>query len=421
MDTDDLLARTCAEIAGSPEPGYVKDSQLRYLAVSPAYAALWGLEPGELVGRATPDAADAEPGGNLTERDEKERRSLVFGRSQTLCLRGAKDERGVLIHIRRLRLPDGRIFIVGRDWKQQRQAAGLSADASPTPVGSDLPAVEAGKSRIVVVAGDAAMRDDLSGRVAAWGFDGCAVADGEEAVAVRRAARAVGSDVDLAVIDVGDHRDFARLRSFAGGRPSADLPVVLLAPWSAMPGESVDMPANIRLWLCKPAPAARLHAAVLAGLVPDAADAGAAAADDDRAAARPPAGSAPDAIIAVGAGADQIVFGRVLEQIGLKHRTVSTGDALLEAYAERVPAVVLIDVCLPRIDALQTARAIRALEADRALKTPIIGITDATIENGRARCLEAGMDEHLMKPVSPRRLGETIRRRLIAYAARDRA
>lgn len=60
--------------------------------------------------------------------------------------------------------------------------------------------------------------------------------------------------------------------------------------------------------------------------------------------------------------------------------------------------LVLMDIMMPVMDGLETTRQIRNLEENSGQHTPIIGLTANTMDSDRHRCLEAGMDEYLVKP-----------------------
>ena len=56
-ETDDSLIKACAQVSEDPNPAFVKDSELRYLAVNKAYAALWDCQPMDLIGKLVGGAA----------------------------------------------------------------------------------------------------------------------------------------------------------------------------------------------------------------------------------------------------------------------------------------------------------------------------------------------------------------------------
>ncbi len=62
------------------------------------------------------------------------------------------------------------------------------------------------------------------------------------------------------------------------------------------------------------------------------------------------------------------------------------------------------------MNGLEATTAIRALEVSLGVHTPIIGVTAHALKGDRERCLEAGMDDYLPKPISPKALLEKIAR-----------
>ena len=77
------------------------------------------------------------------------------------------------------------------------------------------------------------------------------------------------------------------------------------------------------------------------------------------------------------------------------------GQLAVEAMQRASFDLVLMDVQMPVMDGLTAARAIRALPSPRAGATPIIAMTANVLPEQVQKCLDAGMDDHLGKPVSP--------------------
>jgi DNA-binding response OmpR family regulator len=90
------------------------------------------------------------------------------------------------------------------------------------------------------------------------------------------------------------------------------------------------------------------------------------------------------------------------------HEVVPVGDgaAAIEACAQQRPDLVILDVMMPGMSGLEAARAIRATEG--LAKLPIIMLTaraqDSDIEQG----LDAGADDYIVKPFSPRDLAARV-------------
>lgn len=94
----------------------------------------------------------------------------------------------------------------------------------------------------------------------------------------------------------------------------------------------------------------------------------------------------------------------MLERLGIAVELVSDGPAVLEYLRERMPlpGAVLLDMRMPGMDGTEVARRIRAGEAGAAAaQLPLIAVTGNALESDRIACLEAGMNHHLPKPVTP--------------------
>jgi CheY-like chemotaxis protein len=87
----------------------------------------------------------------------------------------------------------------------------------------------------------------------------------------------------------------------------------------------------------------------------------------------------------------------------------------VELACSRRYALILMDVQMPILDGLEATRRIRALAAHR---TPIVALTANAFADDRARCLAAGMDDFVTKPVDPDLLFATVLRWLENPTAR---
>jgi CheY-like chemotaxis protein len=106
----------------------------------------------------------------------------------------------------------------------------------------------------------------------------------------------------------------------------------------------------------------------------------------------------------------------LLEDSGLVIDTAEDGVKAL-AMAQRTPyAAILMDMQMPRLNGLDATRRLRQLAAYR--DTPIIAMTANAFAEDRARCLEAGMNDFLIKPFDPAALFATLLRWLALAAAR---
>jgi len=90
--------------------------------------------------------------------------------------------------------------------------------------------------------------------------------------------------------------------------------------------------------------------------------------------------------------------------------TAADGVEAVEAAARAAFDVILMDVQMPNMDGLTATRRIRAAAVPGGRRVPIIAMTANVLPEQVARCREAGMDDHLGKPISPAKLLEALGR-----------
>jgi len=96
---------------------------------------------------------------------------------------------------------------------------------------------------------------------------------------------------------------------------------------------------------------------------------------------------------------NQMVALGILEHLGYAADVAEHGRAALAALAERDYALVLMDMLMPEMDGLEATAAIRARERGTDRRVPILAMTANAIQGDRERCIEAGMDDYLAKPI----------------------
>jgi two-component system, sensor histidine kinase and response regulator len=105
---------------------------------------------------------------------------------------------------------------------------------------------------------------------------------------------------------------------------------------------------------------------------------------------------------------NRVVASRLLEKQGHHVAIATTGREALVALRREHYDVVLMDVQMPDMDGFEATRAIRAMEQHTGRHQQIIALTAHAMIGDRERCLEAGMDAYLAKPISPQELYELL-------------
>jgi two-component system cell cycle response regulator DivK len=104
---------------------------------------------------------------------------------------------------------------------------------------------------------------------------------------------------------------------------------------------------------------------------------------------------------------NMLLVSRIVEAEGHELLRAENGPAALDILAHTIPDIILLDINLPGIDGLELARRFKA--DARLAPIPLIATTAQVLVGDRERCLEAGCDDYLPKPLDIRKLREVIR------------
>lgn len=106
---------------------------------------------------------------------------------------------------------------------------------------------------------------------------------------------------------------------------------------------------------------------------------------------------------------NQMVIRSMLEKYGCRVSIAGNGLECVERYQRQRPDIILMDVSMPELDGIGATKRIRGIEEATGAHTPIIGVTAHAMKEDKDRCLNAGMDDYMSKPVKQQILEEKIR------------
>lgn len=107
---------------------------------------------------------------------------------------------------------------------------------------------------------------------------------------------------------------------------------------------------------------------------------------------------------------NMILVSRIVEAEGHDLIQAQDGPTALEILADTTPDIILLDINLPGMNGLELARRFKANE--KLASVPLIATTAQVLVGDRERCLEAGCDDYLPKPLDIRKLREVMRSHL---------
>jgi len=273
---------------------------------------------------------------------------------------------------------------------------GLALEPTTTrPRGSDnLAGLHA-----LVVDDNQTNRTILHDQLTAWGLDVELADSGTHALAMLAAAHRIGHGFDLAVLDLCmPEMDGLELAHRISTDPELDGIALALLTSGGDITQTEARAVGISASMSKPVQLSRLHAALhdIVGTRHE-----------------PPSLTIPETpagrgrILVVEDGEiNQLVAVGILEHLGYAADVADDGRAAIAAMGRTRYNAVLMDVQMPGMDGLQATTEIRRLEGN-VHHTPIIAMTASATQEDRDRCLAAGMDDYISKPVNPNTL-ETV-------------
>ena len=304
----------------------------------------------------------------------------------------------------------------------------------PLPIHeADVPAapvpVDVSGARVLVIDDNPVNRQILLEQLRSWRFDCAAAESGAVGLAVLDHAARIGAGVDCIILDYQmpgmNGSDVAR--TIAADSRISGIPVVMLTSVDQADfgrlvidyGIAACLPTRPLAWGVRGRfVSLTLKARSATGAATFVRDTAASAPVRPVAAPRaspamkPAENAAPagpvDILIAEDNEVNQMVFAQILDGLGFSYRIAGNGRTAVELHRALRPKLILMDVSMPEMNGYEATYSIRASEAVDGTRTPIIGVTAHALKGDMEKCMQAGMDDYLSKPISPNRLGAKI-------------
>jgi two-component system sensor histidine kinase/response regulator len=266
--------------------------------------------------------------------------------------------------------------------------------------------------KVLVVDDNRTNRRILEGLVKRWAMNPTSVADGEKALAALLAAREIDEPYELILTDMHmPGMDGFGLVEEVKRRPGLSTATVMMLTSGGQRGDAARCgELGIAAYLLKPVRKSELREAILRVLSLNKQSGSARMVTRDSMYEEVGSLGSLNVLLVEDNLVNQKLAKRLLEKRGHGVTVAWTGGQALEALEKGKYDLVLMDVQMPEMDGLEATRLLREKEKPSGEHQAVVAMTALVMKGDRERCLAAGMDGYLAKPISPQELDDVLER-----------
>lgn len=302
-----------------------------------------------------------------------------------------------------------RFHFTARLGTEAERVSAIEADPTPTILTG---------VRVLIVDDNRTNRRILEGLVTRWGMHATAVSDADKALTALTAARESNEPFGLILTDMHMPKmDGFGLVQEIKQRPDLSTSTIMMLTSGGQRGDAARCgELGISAYLVKPVRQAELREAISRVLAPKD-HIGVAPMITERVLQdHPDPRNTLHILLAEDNLVNQKLATRLLEKRGHRVVLAVNGKRALSALEKTAFDLVLMDVQMPEMDGLEATQKLREHEKTTGKHQPVVAMTALVMKGDRERCIAAGMDGYLSKPIRPQELDEV----LDAYIVKER-
>jgi two-component system sensor histidine kinase/response regulator len=277
---------------------------------------------------------------------------------------------------------------------------------------------------VLVVDDNATNRKILVENFKRWGMNAVAASSGAQALKIVQEAERDGQSFQLILVDFQmpgmDGLELVR-RMLAQSSPATP-PIMMLSSvgWQVSSDQCEEL--GISVYLTKPVTTSTLFDAIIKVLSANSLAAmNSSMAPSPTHAPTPTAGTGLRVLIVEDDSTNRILATNILKRNGYATAIAKDGLEAVDMYSRESFDLILMDVQMPNLNGLEATAAIRKLEEAADRHTPILALTAHAMDGDRERCIEAGMDDYMSKPIHAKDLLSKINTLIALDGLRGRA